>query len=183
VKGVLAGAALALALTACGSKTTTAPPATTPASTAATQGAGSTQGAGGGRDPCSLTTPAAITAAFGGTVAAGVVDTSMADHTCKFAVTGSNLGMDGDVVVFLSSGQTRNTFNIAKTSIPETVAVAGIGDDAFYNPHTTSIEFIKGATTVASVQGVFVAFGGPPVDPAKVKADTVALATAVAAGL
>ena len=52
--------------------------------------------------------------------------------------------------------------------------MAGIATAAFYNAHTTSIELLKG-NTVASAQGVF--FG---VNAAKIKADVVVLAKAVA---
>jgi len=171
-----AGAAvLALGLGACGSGRTTA--------SRSTRSPGSSKVESGVRNPCSLTTPQAVAAAFGGTVATGTVDSSaVPDPTCNFSVTGSNLGPDGLVVVFLTPEQTPDTFRAAKGALLDAAPVPGVGDDAFYNPRSTSVEFLKGST-VGTVQAVFGAFGGPPVDPAKVKADTVALAKSVTSGL
>ena len=130
--------------------------------------------------PCSLATSADVHAAFGGKVGAGKVNNDISGApTCHFSVKGSNLGMNGEAVVFVTPGQTRATFNLAKKEVPGTVSVSGVGSGAFYNPHTTSIELIKG-NTVASAQGIFVNFGGPQVNPVKVKADVIVLAKAVA---
>ncbi len=130
--------------------------------------------------PCKLVTVAQVKAAFGGTVAAGKVDNSLPGApVCKFQVKHSNLGINGEADVFITPGQSAATFKIAKKEVPGAVGVSGIGNAAFYNPHTTSIELLKG-NTVASAQGVFVNFGGPPVNAAKIKADVIALAKAVA---
>ena len=130
--------------------------------------------------PCRLVTVADVRAAFGGTVSPGRVDNSLFDApTCHFAVKGSNLGLSGEAVVFVTPGQTAATFAVAKKLVPGAVAVAGVGNGAFYNPHTTSIELRKGAT-VASAQAIFLDPGGPPPDPARTKADTIVLAKAVA---
>jgi hypothetical protein len=122
--------------------------------------------------PCKLATVAEVKAAFGGTVGAGKVDPTVG--ACRFHVTHSNLGVSGDAIVFVTPGQSAATFKIARKSIPGVVTVAGIATAAFYNPHTTSIELLKG-NTVASAQGVF--FG---VNAARIKADVVVLAKAVA---
>jgi len=172
----VSAAVLALGLAACGSRsgTTASRPTRSP---------GSSKVESGARNPCSLTTPQAVAAAFGGTVATGTVDSSaVPDPTCNFAVTRSNLGPDGLVVVFLSPEQTADTFKTARGALRDAVPAPGVGDDAFYNPRSTSVELLKGST-VGTVQAVFGRFGGPPVDPARVQADTVALARAVAAGL
>lgn len=125
--------------------------------------------------PCKLATTAQVKAAFGGTVAAGKVDTSLPSApTCHFKVTHSNLGVSGEAVVFITPGQSASTFKLAKKYVPGAVTVTGVGTAAFYNPHTTSIELLKG-TTVASAQGIF--FGA---NAAKVKADVIVLAKAVA---
>jgi len=134
-------------------------------------------------NPCKLVTVAQVKAAFGGSVAAGKVDNSLPSApVCKFHVKKSNLGIDGDAIVFITPGQSAATYKIAAKSIPGAVKVTGVGNAAFYNPHTTSIELLKG-NTVASAQGVFVNFGGPAVNAAKIKADVVVLAKAVAAHL
>ena len=136
--------------------------------------------AGAPSSPCKLATTAQVKAAFGGTVGAGKVDNSLpGEPVCKFSVKGSNLGFNGDAVVFVTPGQTMQTFKLAEKSIPGVVAVAGIGSGAFYNPHSTSIELIKGGV-VASAQGIFLNPGGPQPNAAKVKADVTVLAKAVA---
>jgi type IV secretory pathway protease TraF len=132
--------------------------------------------------PCALATVAQVKAAFGGTVSAGKVDNSTGFPVCKFHVKHSNLGISGDAIVFITPGQSAATFKIAKKEVPGAVTVAGVGTGAFYNPHTTAIELIKG-NTVASAQGVFVNFGGPAVNAAKIKADVIVLAKAVAKSL
>lgn len=125
--------------------------------------------------PCKLVTTAEVKAAFGGTVGAGRVDTSLPSApTCHFKVTHSNLGLSGEAVVFITPGQSAATFKIAKKYIPGAVTVTGVGTAAFYNPHTTSIELLEGST-VASAQGIFLG-----ANAAKVKADVILLAKAVA---
>jgi hypothetical protein len=59
------------------------------------------------------------------------------------------------------------------------VTVTGVGTAAFYNPHTMSVELLKG-NVVASAQGVFYNAAGPQANAAKIKADVIALAKAVA---
>jgi type IV secretory pathway protease TraF len=125
--------------------------------------------------PCKLATTAQVKAAFGGTVAAGKVDNSLPSApTCHFKVTHSNLGVTGDAIVFITPGQSAATYKLAKKYVPGAVTVKGVGTAAFYNPHTTSVELLKG-NTVASAQGVF--FGA---NAAKIKADVIALAKSVA---
>jgi hypothetical protein len=137
----------------------------------------------GSQSPCKLATVAEVRAAFGGTVGAGRVDNSLpGDPTCHYAVKGSNLGLNGTAVVFLTPDQTPATFALAKKEVPGALAVAGIATDAFYNPHTTAIELLKG-TVVANAQAIFLNPGGPQPNPARTKADTIALAKAVAKNL
>jgi hypothetical protein len=125
--------------------------------------------------PCKLVTTAQVKAAFGGTVGAGKVDTSLPSApTCHFSAKHSNLGVTGEAVVFITPGQSASTFKLAKKYVPGAVTVHGVATAAFYNPHTTSIELLKG-NTVASAQGIF--FGA---NAAKVKADVIVLAKAVA---
>jgi hypothetical protein len=129
--------------------------------------------------PCSLVTTAQVKAAFGGTVGAGKLDTSTGVPACHFQVKHSNLGVNGEAVVFITPGQTPATFKIAKKEVPGAVAVSGIGNGAFYDGHTGSIEMLKG-NTVASAQGIFLSSSGPPITGAKIKADVIILAKAVA---
>ena len=92
-------------------------------------------------------------------------------------MTHSSLGLSGEAVVFVTPGQSAATFKLAKKYAPGAVTVTGVGTAAFYNPHTTSIELLKG-NAVASAQGIF--FGA---NAAKVKADVIVLAKAVAKNL
>jgi hypothetical protein len=133
--------------------------------------------------PCKLATKAQVKAAFGGSVGGGKVDNSIPGApTCRYSVKKSNLGISGTAVLFITPGQTAATFAVAKKFVPGTVSVPGVGDGAFYNPQTTSVELLKGAT-VASAQAIFLNPGGPRVSAVKIKADVIALAKAVAANL
>ena len=129
--------------------------------------------------PCNLATVAQVKAAFGGTVAAGKVDNSIGIPTCHFAVKHSNLGVGGEAIVFITPGQSPATFKIAKKQVPGAVSVSGIGNGAFYVANTGSIEMLKG-NTVASAQGVFLDANAHPITSAKMKADVIILAKAVA---
>ena len=136
--------------------------------------------AAGTPSPCKLATSAQVKAAYGGTVGAGKVDNSISSApTCRFAIKSSNLGQSGSAVVFITPGQTAATFALAKKEVPGTVSVSGVGNGAFYNPSTTAVELIKGAT-VANAQALFFNPGGAQVSAVKVKADTIALAKLVA---
>jgi hypothetical protein len=147
---------------------------------AAVLGVSSASAAAAASSPCKLASPVEVKAAFGGTVAAGRVDTTLPGvPTCHFAVKRSNLGIDGLAVVFLTPGQTPATFAVAKKVVPGAVSVGGVGNSAFYDPHTTAVEFLKGQT-VANAQAIFLSLGGRPVNSATVKADVIKLAKAVA---
>lgn len=133
--------------------------------------------------PCKLATTAQVKAAFGGTVAAGKVDNSIPGApTCHFKVTHSNLGANGDAIVFITPGQSASTYRVAKKYVPGAVTVKGVGNAAFYNPHTTAIELLKG-NTVANAQGVFLDANAHPIASARMKADVIVLAKAVASHL
>jgi hypothetical protein len=136
--------------------------------------------AAGPPSPCKLATTADVRAAFGGSVGAGKLDSSLPSApTCRFSVKHSNLGLSGTAVVFITPGQSAATFKIARKEVPGAVSVSGVGTAAFYNPHTTAVELLRG-NTVASAQGIFLNPGGPGPNPAKIKADVIVLAKAVA---
>lgn len=139
--------------------------------------AGSAQ-AGAPSSPCGLATVAQVKAAFGGTVSAGKIDNSLGVPSCHFKVKHSNVGASGEVVLFITPGQTPTTFKIAKKEVPGAVSVPGIGNGAFYVANTGSIEMIKG-NTVANVQGVFLDADAHPITSAKLKADVTALSKVV----
>lgn len=128
--------------------------------------------------PCSLATVAQVKAAFGGTVAAGKLDTSTGVPACHFKVKHSNLGASGEAIVFITPGQSAASFKVAKKAVPGAVPVTGIGNGAFYVANTGSIEMLKG-NTVANVQGVFLDNDAHPITTAKMKADVIVLAKVV----
>ena len=130
--------------------------------------------------PCALVASAEVRVAFGGTVGAGRIDNSLPGApSCHFTVKKSNLGLDGEAVVFITPEQSAATFKLAKKEVPGAVSVSGVGTAAFYNPHTSAIELLKGKA-VASAQAVFLNPGGAQPNPTKLKADVVVLARAVA---
>ena len=133
----------------------------------------------GSPSPCSLATVAQVKAAFGGAVSAGKVNTSTGVPACHFKVKHSNLGASGEAIVFVTPGQSAATFRLAKKEVPGAVNVPGIGNGAFYSANTGSIELLKGQT-VANAQGVFLDADAHPITTAKMKADVVVLAKAVA---
>jgi Protein of unknown function (DUF3558) len=144
---------------------TTAPPASAQADVA---------------NPCALTTPSAVAAAFGGTVASGKVVPDVVGKACWYQVTGSNLGVSGHILVTPLASLDAQTFAEAK-KLPGETDVPGVGDDAIYLAATTTMEILKG-DTVIDAQPLF-SSGGQPVSGAKVKADTIALARSIAASL
>jgi hypothetical protein len=129
--------------------------------------------------PCKLASTAEVKAAFGGSVSAGKVEDAAGVPACHFAVKHSNLGVSGEAVVFVTPGQSAATFKITKKYIPGAVTVSGIGNGAFYDAHTGSIELLKGST-VASAQGIFLDADAHPITSAKIKSDVVIFAKAVA---
>jgi hypothetical protein len=143
---------------------TTAPPASARADTA---------------NPCALTSPSAVAAAFGGTVASGKVVPDVVGKACWYQVTASNLGVSGHILVTPLTSQDAQTFAVAK-KLPGEVDIPGVGDDAIYLAATTTMEILKG-DTVVDTQPLFIS--GGPVSGAKVKADTIALARSIAASL
>ena len=144
---------------------TTAPPASAKAGVA---------------NPCTLATPAAVAAAFGGTVAKGKVFPLAAGKGCWYQVTASNLGVSGHILVTPMTSQNAQTFTVTK-KLPGEVDIPGVGDDAIYLAGLTAIEILKG-DTVVNAQPLFTS-GGLPVRGAKVKADTIALARSIAASM
>jgi Protein of unknown function (DUF3558) len=157
------GGAAAQATTA--PEATTAPPASAQADVA---------------NPCALTTPSAVAAAFGGTVAAGKVVPDVVGKACWYQVTASNLGVSGHILITPLASLDAQTFAEAK-KLPGEVDVPGVGDDAIYLAATATMEILKG-NTVVNAQPLF-SSGGQPVSGAKVKADTIALARSIAASL
>ncbi|MDQ2837560.1 MAG: hypothetical protein M3Y42_15610 [Actinomycetota bacterium] len=187
--GTAAAAVLLASLAGCGSSKKTADgPATTPTtsqqssqptSQSSGQPAANPSAAG---SPCGYATVAQLTTIFGGTVSPGALDTApdVVDPTCKWTVTGANLGTgSGDIVIAVPAQlQDPTKFGYAKAGLPTAVDVPGVGDSAFYLPQTTSVNLLKGSKSLL-VQAVFT---NRP-DPTKIKAEVIALAGAAAGNL
>src|SRR6266852_310749 len=96
-----------------------------------------------------------------------------------------NLGVDGTVqVIHLTTYDAAKYESAKKDALTRSgvVAVTGIGDDAFYDPGVTSAAVHKG-DTVYFVGALFHAKPGGVLDAAKIKAEDLAMAKAVAAAI
>jgi hypothetical protein len=179
-------AALAVALVvpvlaACSSKSPSASPARSPTtgshlSTPVTPTASSP----GPDAVCALVPPSAVTGAFGGSVTAVGPSDFFRNPACSYEMSGSNLGVTGTVQIVDLVIYDAGKYETAKRSglAGGDVVVSGVGDDAFYDPKTTSAVLRKGNT----VYFVGAAFKGPVgvvLDAAKIQADTIALARTV----
>jgi hypothetical protein len=96
-------------------------------------------------------------------------------------VKGSNLGADGVVqIAHMVTWKAQNYRTAKDTGLASgDVDVAGVGDDAYYDPNNTGIVFHKG-DTVYFVLVQFKAPVGVVLDAAKMKSDVIALAKTVA---
>jgi len=169
-------------LAACGSSTPSSSRSASPSGSARPPAVTGTAGAGqagsSALDPCKLIRPSDVAAAFAGTVGNGVSDIFGGNPVCNFAVKGSNLGADGQVQIIYLRTYTKDTYASHKKegAAGGDVTVAGVGDDAYYDPKVVGIVFIK---KDAVFLVLFDPAGGKALDPEQAKADTVALAQKV----
>ncbi len=105
----------------------------------------------------------------------------LGNPACTYSVRGSNLGADGVVqIAHMVIWKARNYQTAKDTGLTTgDVVVAGVGDDAYYDPNNTGIVFHKG-DTVYFVLAQFKAPIGVVLDAAKMKADVIALGKTVA---
>lgn len=131
---------------------------------------------------CGYADATMVSAAYGGTVTASTASTSgTGSQLCSFTMTTTNLGFPGVVsLTRVTSGA--DGFAQVKAAHPEATPVSGLGDDAFYLPASSQLQFLKGGNVVIidTMAGVP---AGPQPDPAATQADAMALGTAIAAGL
>lgn len=108
----------------------------------------------------------------------------LGNPACTYSVKASNLGVDGAVQIAHMAIWKAPNYEVAKATglTSGDVVVPGVGDDAYYDPNNTGIVFHKG-DTVYFVLAQFKAPVGVVLDAAKMKADVVALAKAVAGTL
>jgi hypothetical protein len=136
------------------------------------------------RNICVSIPPSAVTSAFGGSVTKTEQGNSFVGNGCSYSVTGSNLGVDGQVqVIDLQAYNTAQYEQAKQRGVGAgDVVVTGVGDDAYYAPTTTAAVLRKG-DTVYFVAAIFKAGVGVALDTARIKADTVALAKTVAGSI
>ncbi len=174
-------------LVACSSTSPSASPARSPSGKSAASTATSTAAPAPSQaeDVCGLIPTSAVTAVFGGTVTKAEPGSFFISPLCNWTVTGSNLGVDGTVqVIHLTTYDAAKYESAKKDALTRSgvVAVTGIGDDAFYDPGVTSAAVHKG-DTVYFVGALFHAKPGGVLDAAKIKAEDLAMAKAVAAAI
>lgn len=129
-------------------------------------------------DACTLATAAQVSAAFGGTAAAGVGGTFALVPICEFALTASPVGVSGVQIWALVNTQA----SAFQGKQPGGVAVAGVGDAAYYFASLHQLTFIRNGRAVL-VRGQFQGTTPAPADPSALKSAAVALGKAIAAGL
>jgi hypothetical protein len=182
----LAGVAVAVVLSglaACSSTTPSASP-TRPASGPATATSTASPSPSGGSDVCANVPTSTVTASFGGSATVAQAGPFLGNPACIYSVKGSNLGVDGVVQVAHMVIWKAQNYRVARDTglTSGDVVVPGVGDEAYYDPTSTGIVFHKG-DTVYFVLAQFKAPVGVVLDAAKMKADVIALAKAVAGTL
>ncbi|CAN5581690.1 hypothetical protein BH10ACT2_BH10ACT2_15270 [soil metagenome] len=178
---VCVGLLVAGALGACSSDskssstTAVAPPdsaTTLPTSPSTEAGSG-----GAPTDACSIVTTDDVVAAFGGTVAAGVINPD--NDGCDYEITGTT--NTGDVGIFaevsVEYGQSDYiTATEAKVVFPELVEVPGVGDEAWYLEFGNQLHVsLRGTELLVSVI--------LPGDAAAIQAEVVAFTKVVVGNL
>jgi hypothetical protein len=134
----------------------------------------------GGSDVCANVPTSTVTASFGGSATLVQAGPFLGNPACTYSVKGSNLGVDGVVqIAHMVIWKVQNYRTAKDTGLAGgDVDVAGVGDDAYYDPNNTGIVFHKG-DTVYFVLVQFKAPVGVVLDAAKMKGDVIALAKTV----
>jgi hypothetical protein len=132
-----------------GAATTGTPPTPGPSGSPSTANPsvaeGQTQGVG---PTCQITSPASVASAFGGKVANTAVSTSSLGHPlCIFTLSSSNVGGGGVVTMTLDAHSSRAQFTSVQKSVGGQ-AVTGLADGAFYVSNTSTMQFLRGNTSV-----------------------------------
>ena len=134
-----------------------------------------------GSDLCALIPSSTVTASFGGSVTTAQPVVFLGNPSCTYSVKASNLGVAGGVQIADMVIWKAQNYQVAKETglTGGDIVVAGVGDDAYYDPTSTGLVFHKG-DTVYFVLAQFKAPVGVVLDAARMKADVIALARAVA---
>ncbi|MGZ4678550.1 MAG: hypothetical protein ACXWBO_15040 [Ilumatobacteraceae bacterium] len=158
--------------------TAAATPTVTPTATNAAAAPGTTAAAtpSGTIDPCAIVTTDDVAAAFGGTVAAGVLNPD--NGGCDYEITGqTNTGPSG-ILTQVSIELKSDYISIDKEKVvfPEIEKVDGVGSEAWYYASAHQLHINLGGRELL-ISGLF------PGDEAAVKAEVVAFAKTVIAKL
>jgi hypothetical protein len=139
---------------------TTAPDGTTPAIPP------------GDVDPCAIVTTDDVAAAFGGTVAAGVVNPD--NGGCDYEITGTTNTGDSGVLTQVSIEFTGDyqSFEHAKVVFPDIEKVDGLGNEAWYYSFGSQLHVNLGGQEMV-ISGLL------PGDDAAVKAEVIAFGRTV----
>lgn len=134
---------------------------------------------------CSIITPAAVTKAFGGTIATfSETVTGTGSPQCSFTLHKAALGDPLTVVVNKHTSETAADFATArKLAVTQgATAVTGVGDDAYYVQSQATIRFIRRQSTV-SIQATLKAGSGSATIADVMSADLTKLAKAIVPSL
>jgi hypothetical protein len=126
----------------------------------------------GAVDPCKIVTTDDVAAAFGGTVAAGVINPD--NEGCDYEITGqTNTGDSGILTqVSIEFGGDFSPYERTKVVFPDAVKIDGLGHDATYLEFGNQLHIDVGGQDVV-ISGLF------PGDKAAVQAEVVAFGKVV----
>jgi hypothetical protein len=167
------------------SAASTPAPATSPAAVAdtaatpsATDAAATTAAVApsGNVDPCSIVTTDDVAAAFGGTVAAGVINPD--NGGCDYEITGqTNTGPSGVLTqVSIELAGDYGSYDKSKVIFPDIEKVDGLGSEAWYYSFGSQLHINLGGQALV-ISGLF------PGDDSAVKAEVIAFGHSVVAKL
>ena len=103
----------------------------------------------GGPDNCRITSAQSVAGVFKAKVTAetaGVGGTG--SKLCHFTLGRSNIGVPTEISMSLSVISRPAAFGQLRKSTPGAVAIAGVGQDAFYVPATATLQLRSGRTVV-----------------------------------
>jgi hypothetical protein len=123
-------------------------------------------------DPCTIVTTDDVAAAFGGTVAAGVINPD--NGGCDYEITGqTKTGPSGILTqVSIEFSGDYGSYDHSKVVFPDIVKIDGLGSEAWYYSFGSQLHINIGGQALV-ISGLF------PGDKAAVQAEVVAFATTV----
>ena len=148
-------------------------PTATNAAAAPTTTAAAAVAPSGKVDPCGIVTTADVAAAFGGSVAAGVINPD--NGGCDYEITGqTNTGPSGVLtqVSIEFTGADFGSYEKMKVVFPDVVKVDGVGSEAYYLSFGSQLHINVGGQELV-ISGLF------PGDDTAVQAEVVAFGKTV----